>query len=102
MAHLLNVEAVTVAHPARTVLDAVSLGLDDGDRVGVVGFNGAGKSTLLRVLAREQPPDTGRVTYRRGLTVGVLSQSDAVEPGTSARRAILGQIAEHAWASQSR
>ncbi|HYJ75585.1 MAG TPA: ATP-binding cassette domain-containing protein, partial [Kineosporiaceae bacterium] len=68
MAHLLNAEGVTVSFAARRLLDGVSLGLDDGDRVGVVGRNGDGKSTLLRVLARRQAPDAGRVTHSTGIT----------------------------------
>ena len=67
MAHLVNVESVTVAFAARGLLDGVSLGLDEGDRIGVVGRNGDGKTTLLRVLARRQAPDAGRVTTARGM-----------------------------------
>ncbi|MBN9375005.1 MAG: ATP-binding cassette domain-containing protein, partial [Cellulomonas sp.] len=62
MAHLLGADRVSVALGTRTILDGISLGLDDGARVGVVGPNGAGKSTLLRVLAGLQAPDDGRVT----------------------------------------
>ena len=99
MAHLLNLESVTVAHPERRVLDQVSLGLDDGDRIGVVGRNGGGKSTLLRVLAGRQAPDGGRVTHRRDLRVGLLDQDDeAVAGQVDVRHAVLGDAAEHVWA----
>jgi ABC transport system ATP-binding/permease protein len=100
MAHLLNLEAVTVAHPERRVLDQVSLGLDDGDRIGVVGRNGGGKSTLLRVLAGRQEPDAGRVTHRRDLRVGLLDQADEVDPGSAldVRTAVLGDAPDHVWA----
>jgi ATPase subunit of ABC transporter with duplicated ATPase domains len=101
VAHLLNVEAVTVAFAARTVLDAVSLGLDDGDRVGVVGRNGDGKSTLLRVLAREQQPDTGRVTHAGGVDVGMLGQLDDLSPGLDVRRAVVGDVPDHVWAADA-
>jgi ATPase subunit of ABC transporter with duplicated ATPase domains len=101
VAHLLNVETVTVSLAARTLLDQVSLGVDDGDRIGVVGRNGDGKSTLLRVLTKRQEPDSGRVTHSRGLRVGFLSQSDEVPPG-SVREAVLGAqrlaAGEHTWA----
>ena len=86
MAHLVNVEGVTVAFGTRTLLDGVSLGLDDGDRVGVVGRNGDGKSTLLRVLARPQPPDGGRVTHSGGLRVGLLAQTDELDPALDGAR----------------
>jgi ATP-binding cassette subfamily F protein uup len=99
MAHLLNAEGVTVAVAARTLLDGVSLGLDDGDRIGVVGRNGDGKSTLLRVLARRQVPDTGRVTHSGGLTLGLLTQVDDAQPGLDVRRAVVGDVDDHVWAA---
>ncbi|HEX2806449.1 MAG TPA: ABC-F family ATP-binding cassette domain-containing protein [Kineosporiaceae bacterium] len=99
MAHLLNVETATVAHAARTILDAVSLGLDDGDRVGVVGRNGDGKSTLLRVLARSQAPDSGRVTHTRGVHLGMLSQVDDLDPDRDVRHAVVGHAPDHVWSS---
>ncbi|MFP5347876.1 MAG: ABC-F family ATP-binding cassette domain-containing protein [Actinomycetes bacterium] len=110
MAHLLNVENVTVTVAARTILDGVSLGLDDGARVGVVGRNGDGKSTLLRVLAGRQQPDAGRVTHAGGLRVGFLDQHDDPVAGRvgaggdraaagTIRRAVVGDAPEHVWAS---
>ncbi len=101
MAHLLNAENVSVTLAARTILDAVSLGLDDGARVGVVGRNGDGKSTLLRSLTRRMPIDTGRVTHSGGLRVGYLDQADLQHSGT-VREAVLGPdrlaAASHTWA----
>ena len=102
MSHLLNLESVSVAFAARTVLDGVSLGLDDGARVGVVGRNGDGKSTLLRVLAGRQVPDGGRVTHSRGLRVGVLDQTDDVaDVSETVRSAVVGDAPEHAYASDA-
>ncbi|TXR56362.1 ABC-F family ATP-binding cassette domain-containing protein [Quadrisphaera setariae] len=102
MAHLLNLEGATVVHGARTVLDGVSLGLDDGARVGVVGRNGDGKSTLLRVLAGTQVLDGGRATRSRGTTMGVLSQTDDLDPSHTVRRAVVGDVPDHVWASDAR
>ncbi|HET9655009.1 MAG TPA: ABC-F family ATP-binding cassette domain-containing protein, partial [Kineosporiaceae bacterium] len=99
MAHLLNVESVTVSFAARALLDGVSLGLDDGDRVGVVGRNGDGKSTLLRVVARTQVPDGGRVTHTRGVSVGLLSQADDLPAGADVRHAVVGDVPDHVWAA---
>jgi len=99
VAHLLNVETVTVVHAARTILGAVSLGLDDGDRIGVVGRNGDGKSTLLRVLARAQEPDAGRVTHTRGVHLGMLGQIDALDESADVRRAVVGDVPDHVWAA---
>jgi ATPase subunit of ABC transporter with duplicated ATPase domains len=102
MAHLLNAEAVTVIHGSRTLLDAVSLGLDDGDRIGVVGRNGEGKSTLLRILARRQEPDGGRVTQARDLRLGALWQDDTLDADLTVRQAVLGDLADHEWAGIAR
>ena len=81
MAHLLGADRVTLTLGTRTLLDGVSLGLDDGERIGVVGPNGAGKSTLLRVLSGLQEPDDGRVTRAGGLRVAVLDQRDDLLAG---------------------
>jgi ABC transport system ATP-binding/permease protein len=99
MAHLVNAEGVTVAFAGRRLLDRVSLGLDDGDRVGVVGRNGDGKSTLLRVLARQQAPDAGRVTHSTGRTLALLAQTDEVDPAPRVRTAVVGDVPEHTWAA---
>jgi ATP-binding cassette subfamily F protein uup len=101
VAHLLNAEGIRVTFAARTLLDGVSLGLDDGDRVGVVGRNGDGKSTLLRVLARRQTPEAGRVTHSGGVTVGILAQTDEVEPALDVRHAVVGETPDHVWAADA-
>src|ERR671933_2362772 len=101
MAHLLNAEGVAVAFAARRLLDGVSLGLDDGDRVGVVGRNGDGKSTLLRVLARRQAPDAGRVTHSGGVLVGMLGQTDDLDPLSDVRGAVVGDLPDHVWAADA-
>ena len=78
---LLGTEKAIVDYPAKRVLDDVSLGVDSGDRIGIVGRNGDGKSTLLRVLAGVQAPDEGRVITTRGVHVGLLAQTDALDSG---------------------
>ena len=102
MPPLLGGEALRLAFPARRVLDGVSLGLADGDRIGVVGRNGDGKSTLLRVLARRIEPDDGRVTWRRDLRVGFLDQADLLDPELVVSTAVVGDRVEHEWAGDAR
>ncbi len=75
MANLINLERATVGYGTRTLLDAVSLGVDEDDAIGVVGRNGDGKTTLLQVLTGAREPDSGRVTHTSGLSVGYLRQS---------------------------
>ena len=84
------------------VLDGITLGIDEGSRIGVVGRNGDGKSTLMSVLAGRQEPDSGRVTRRRGLTIGMLDQRDALAEGTTVGELVVGGRAEHEWAGDSR
>ena len=102
MAHLLGTQSLHVALPDRVLLADVTLGIDAGDRIGVVGRNGDGKSTLLRLLARQQEPDDGRVTVRGGVRVGVLAQQDVATPGASVRERVVGDRPEHEWASDPR
>jgi len=101
MAHLLGADRVTLALGTRVLLDAVSLGLDDAQRIGVVGPNGAGKSTLLRVLAGVQEPDDGRVTRASGVRLAILDQRDDLPAGT-VLDAIHGTADAHEWASDPR
>ena len=102
MPPLLGGEALRLSFPTRRVLDGVSLGLADGDRIGVVGRNGDGKSTLLRVLARRIEPDDGRVTWRRDLRLGLLDQADRLASDLVVSSAVVGDGAEHEWAGDAR
>ncbi|HXR45727.1 MAG TPA: ABC-F family ATP-binding cassette domain-containing protein [Pseudolysinimonas sp.] len=102
MAHLLGAENIALEYPTRVVFEGVTVGLNEGDRIGVVGRNGDGKSTLLRLLAGRQLPDTGRVTRRGGVTLGMLDQSDELDPDLIVGAAIVGDRAEHEWAGDAR
>ncbi len=96
---MLGAESVHLEFPTRVVLDSVTLGLNEGDRIGVVGRNGDGKSSLLGLLAGQIEPNSGRVTRRGGLRLGVLSQADEVSFGASVREEVFGDLPEHVWAS---
>ena len=98
MAHLLGAETVSLEFPTKTVFDSVTVGLNEGDRIGVVGRNGDGKSTLLKLLAKTLQPDSGRVTYRGSLKVGMLTQVDSFAGVTTIGEAVVGQRPEHEWA----
>ncbi|HEY3687209.1 MAG TPA: ABC-F family ATP-binding cassette domain-containing protein [Streptosporangiaceae bacterium] len=100
--NLLNLENVDKAYGPSPLLDAVSLGVDDGERIGVVGRNGGGKSTLVSILAGRTEPDSGRVTHARGLRVGYLGQHDALDPSATVRATVLGDVPEHTWAGDAR
>lgn len=102
MAHLLGAEKVHLEYPNRVVFEAISLGLEDGDRIGIVGRNGDGKSTLLRLLSGSLDPMGGRVTRRGGVTVGVLDQQDLLDHDSTVGHAIVGDRPAHEWASDPR
>ena len=100
MANLVNLERATIGFGTRTLLDAVSLGVEEGDAIGVVGRNGDGKTTLLRILTGAEQPDSGRVTHTSGLSVGYLRQADDFARGTTVRGVITGGRPDHIWAAE--
>lgn len=102
MAHLLGAEAVHLEYPTQVVFESITLGVNDGARIGIVGRNGDGKSSLLRLLTGEQQPDAGRVTRRSRLRVGALSQADTLDPDHSVGWTLVGDAAEHQWAGDPR
>jgi len=102
MAHLLGAENVSLEYPTKVVFENVTVGINEGDRIGVVGRNGDGKSTLLRLLAGRQEPDSGRVTRRGGVTLGMLDQSDALVTGLTVAQTVVGDRPEHEWAGDAR
>ncbi|MFG1650396.1 ABC-F family ATP-binding cassette domain-containing protein [Micromonospora sp. NPDC049275] len=109
MANIVNLDRVSKGYGAAgRLLTDVSLGLDDADRIGVVGLNGAGKSTLLRLLTKQEEPDDGRVTHRRDLRVLWLPQQLTLAPDATVRDVVLGTAwlgegmgAEHEWAGDA-
>ena len=102
MAHLLGAEALHLRYPTRVVFESVTLGVNDGDRIGIVGRNGDGKSSLVGMLTGRIRPDGGRVTRRGGLRVAALDQSDTLDPDSPVGHALVGERAEHEWAGDAR
>ncbi|WP_328627439.1 ABC-F family ATP-binding cassette domain-containing protein [Streptomyces sp. NBC_00353] len=100
--NLVNVEQVSKVYGTRALLDGVSLGVSEGDRIGVVGRNGDGKTTLIRMLAKLEEADTGRVTHNGGLRLGVLTQHDSLDPKATVRHEVIGDLADHEWAGNAK
>ncbi|MEU8569625.1 ABC-F family ATP-binding cassette domain-containing protein [Streptomyces pathocidini] len=100
--NLVNVETAGKTYGTRALLDRVSLGVNEGDRIGVVGRNGDGKTTLIRILAKLETPDTGRITHAGGLRLGVLTQHDSLDPAATIRHEVVGDLADHEWAGDAR
>ena len=97
--NIVNAEHLGKAYGTRIVLDDLSLGLAQGDVIGVVGRNGDGKSTLLGLLTGSILPDEGKVTQTRSTSIGVLAQAEQIVPGQSVRDLVLDGEPDHVWAS---
>ncbi|BBZ76305.1 ABC transporter ATP-binding protein [Mycolicibacterium anyangense] len=102
MAHLLGAEALHLEYPTQVVFESVTVGVNEGDRVGIVGRNGDGKSSLMGMLTGRITPDSGRVTRRGGVRVAALDQADTLDPATTVGTALVGEQAEHEWAGNAR
>ncbi len=102
MAHLLGAEGLHLEYPTKVVFDSITLGIEEGDRIGIVGRNGDGKSSLLAMLAGRKEPDGGRVTMRAGTTVGVLDQADTLDDTLTIAQSVVGDMPEYEWAGDAR
>lgn len=102
MAILLGCDGLSLDYPTKQVFRNVTLGVSEGDRIGIVGKNGDGKSTLLALLAGTVEPDAGRVTHRRDVRVGLLGQRDALDAADTVHHAVVGDAPEYEWAASPR
>jgi len=99
---LVGAEALRLEYPTRVVFDGLTIGLVEGDRIGIVGRNGDGKSSLLGMLSGLVEPQAGRVTPRNGIRFGVLTQSDDLDPSATVGHVIVGDRPEHEWAGDAK
>ncbi|HIY80292.1 MAG TPA: ABC-F family ATP-binding cassette domain-containing protein [Candidatus Olsenella excrementavium] len=102
MGILIGLEHVCHEWPGKRVLEDQTIGINEGERIGIVGRNGDGKSTLLEIVGHVLEPDSGTVTWRRGINVGYLGQADELVDKDPVRRAIFGDAPEYTWASDAR
>ena len=100
--NLLNIEHVSKSYGKGPVLDDVSLGVAENERIGIVGRNGGGKSTLMRVMSGREDSDAGRVTQGNDVRLGLLAQVDDFAPDATVRSVVLGDRAEHEWAGDAK
>ena len=99
--NLVNLESVNKTFDIKELLCGVSIGISQGDRIGIVGRNGAGKSTLMKIIAGVEAPDSGRVTRSGGTNFGILSQIDNAPKGATVRDVVLGNRPTHEWAKDA-
>ena len=100
--NLVNLKSVAKGYGSRSVLDDITLGVNAGERIGIVGRNGDGKSTLLRLIAGIEAPDAGLVTRGRDVHLGLLHQGDELDEFATIRDALVGTRADHEWAADRR
>ncbi len=98
----MNIEEVSKAFDIRPLLDQVSLGVSEGDRIGIVGRNGSGKSTLMKIIAGVEEPDAGRVTKSNSSRIGILAQVDTASDDATVGDVVIGNREKHEWASDPR
>ena len=103
MSNLVSVENVSKSFGLKTLLDGVSLGVQTGDRIGVVGLNGGGKSTLLKVLTGQEQPDEGRVSQMNDIRVAMVTQEANLNPEDTVADVVLKPLGVETfeWASKS-
>jgi ATP-binding cassette subfamily F protein uup len=97
--NVVNIEEVSKAFDIRPLLDGVSLGVSEGERIGIVGRNGSGKSTLMKIIAGIEDPDAGRVTKTNAARIGILSQIDTAQENATVGDVVIGNREKHEWAS---
>ena len=102
MAHLLGAEKIRLSFATTRVFENLTIGVQDGDRIGIVGRNGDGKSTLIKLFARIQEPDSGQITKRGDVRVGLLDQFDQFAPSETISHVVVGDTPEHEWAGNSK
>ena len=100
--NLVNLKDVDKGYGSRSVLRGVTLGIAEGDRIGVVGRNGDGKSTLLKLIAGTETADAGQVTRTGGVSLAMIGQGDDLDPSRTIREELVGGRADHEWAADSR
>ncbi len=102
MGILIGCEHLSHDWPGKPVLADQTIGINEGERIGVVGRNGDGKSTLLELIAHRLEPDSGTVTWRNGIHVGFLGQDDELHDDWTVGRAVVGDVPDYVWASDPR
>lgn len=99
MAILIGCEHLSQEWPGKQVLKDVTIGINAGERIGIVGRNGDGKSTLLDLIAGRIEPDDGTIVRRGNITVGYLGQSDELDDEDTVGHSVVGDLPEYEWAS---
>lgn len=99
--NILNIEHVSKVFGEKTIFDDVSFGIQEGDKIGIIGINGTGKTTLLRMIAGVEEPDSGQIIKQNGIRLAYLSQHPSFPEGATVLSYAFDGIAENDWALKS-
>lgn len=99
--NILNIEHVSKIFGEKTIFDDVSFGIQEGDKIGIIGINGTGKTTLLRMIAGVEEPDSGQIIKQNGIRLAYLSQHPSFPEGATVLSYAFDGIAENDWALKS-
>ena len=95
--NLLNIEHISKLYGDKVIFDDVSYGIQEGEKIGVIGINGTGKTTLLRIIAGLSLPDEGQVVTQNGLRVTYLPQNPEFPPGSTILSYVTEGVANQDW-----
>lgn len=99
--NILNIEHVSKIFGEKTIFDDVSFGIQEGDKIGIIGINGTGKTTLFRMIAGVEEPDSGQIIKQNGIRLAYLSQHPSFPEGATVLSYAFDGIAENDWALKS-
>ena len=99
--NLINIEHISKIYGEKVIFDDASFGVQQGDKIGIVGINGTGKSTLLKVVAGEEVPDEGQVVRQNGLKIAFVPQNPTFPEGMDIRSYALQDADAESWQVES-
>lgn len=99
--NILNIEHISKIFGEKVIFQDASFGIQEGDKVGIIGINGTGKSTLLKMIAGEEEPDSGQIIRQNGIRIAYLPQNPAFPAGATVASYALEGNSDTDWIVQS-
>ena len=99
--NILNIEHIHKVFGEKVIFDDVSFGVQEGDKIGIIGINGTGKSTLLKMIAGVQEPDEGQIVMQNGLRIAYLAQNPEFPENATVSSYVMDGTAASDWMVQS-
>ena len=99
--NIINIEHISKIYGEKVIYEDASFGIQQGDKIGIVGINGTGKSTLLRMIAGEETPDAGQIIRQNGLKIAYVAQNPVFPDGADIRSYAFTRGAGEDWQAES-